>query len=100
MRILRVTVMGVVAAGFVSCASIETIAPPVSAISARGRDTATLEAGRKIYIGACASCHVAAPVRDHTPAQWPGIIADMAERTKLTPQEERQVLAYVLAASQ
>jgi len=86
--------------GAASCASLEVTAPPVATLTARGRDTVTLQAGRGIYLGKCSSCHVAEPVRDYPATRWPGIIADMAERTKLTAEEHRQVLAYVLAASQ
>jgi mono/diheme cytochrome c family protein len=83
-----------------SCTSLEVTAPPVATLGTRGRDPATLEAGRRIYLGVCARCHVAEPVRDYPAARWPGIIADMAQRTKLSPEEHRQVLAYVVAASQ
>lgn len=74
--------------------------PPVTALRARGGHTATLEAGRRIYLEDCSRCHVAEPVRDYPAARWPGIIADMAERAKLSVEQQRQVLAYVLAASQ
>ena len=82
-----------------ACASLETAVPPAATLVAGGRDAATLESGRRVYLDACTRCHVAEPVRDYPAARWPGIIADMAERSKLTPAQEHAVLAYVLAAS-
>jgi hypothetical protein len=58
-----------------------------------------LESGRRIYLESCTRCHVAEPVREYSAARWPSIIADMAERSKLTAGEQRDVLAYVLAAA-
>jgi mono/diheme cytochrome c family protein len=80
--------------------SIETSVPPVRTLPARSSGTASLEAGRRIYLEDCTHCHTAQPVRDFAAARWPGIIADMAERTKLSASQEQAVLAYVLAASQ
>lgn len=92
---------GLVLASFTlaSCVSLETAVPPVAALPAHGRNTASLESGRRIYLDACTRCHVAEPVRDYSAARWPAIIADMSERSKLTAAEERDVLAYVLAAT-
>jgi mono/diheme cytochrome c family protein len=81
-----------------SCASIDTAAPPVAALAVHGKDTATLENGRRIYLGSCTHCHVAQSVRDYAAARWPGIVTDMGERAHLSPAEQRAVLAYVLAA--
>ena len=79
---------------------METIAPPVAKLAVRSNDTAVLESGRRIYLENCTRCHVAEPVRDHAAARWPGIIADMGGRSRLTAAQERAVLAYVLAAAQ
>ncbi len=82
-----------------SCAGIETAAPPVATLAARGRDTAQLEAGRVVYLENCTRCHTPEPVRKYSAARWPGIIAEMADQTKLTPAQHRAVLSYVLAAT-
>lgn len=81
------------------CANLETVAPPVNTLPARGKDTASLEDGRRIYLENCTRCHVAEPVRKFSAARWPGIIADMGERSRLSAEQHRAVLAYVLAAS-
>lgn len=81
------------------CVTLETAVPPVPALAAHGKDTGTLEAGRRIYLESCTHCHKAEPVRDYAAARWPGIIGDMGERSKLSAVQQREVLAYVLAAA-
>ena len=47
------------------CASLESVAPPVTAAvvgASGGASGATLEEGRRIFAGACTSCHAADPV--------------------------------------
>jgi mono/diheme cytochrome c family protein len=83
-----------------ACTNLEVAVPPVTTLRARGGHSAILESGRRIYLEKCSRCHVAEPVRDYPAARWPGIIADMGERAKLSEEQHRQVLAYVLAASQ
>ena len=82
------------------CVSLETVAPPVTpALAARTRgDVSTLATGRSIYLVQCTSCHAPESVSAHA-GKWPGIIRDMAQRSKLSPAQEQAVLAYVLAAS-
>ena len=81
------------------CANLETTAPPVTPLLvSRGHaDASTLASGRNIYLTKCVSCHAPASVAGHA-GKWPRIIADMALRAKLAPDQERAVLAYVLAA--
>ena len=82
------------------CVSLETAVPPVAALPAHGGDAATLEAGRRTYLESCTHCHRAEPVRNYAASRWPGIIADMAVRSKLSPAQQRAVLTYVLAAAE
>ena len=82
------------------CVSLETAVPPVATLAAHGRDAATLEAGRRTYLESCTHCHKPEPVREYAGARWPGIIADMSERAKLSAVQQRAVLAYVLAAAE
>ncbi len=81
------------------CANLETAAPPITPmLVARGHaDASTLGAGRSLYLTKCASCHAPVTVLEHA-GKWPGIIREMAPRAKLAPEQERAVLAYVLAA--
>ena len=82
------------------CASLETTAPPVTTLAARGKDTAMLENGRRIYLEDCTECHAAEPVRDHPAALWPGIVSEMRDRSHLSAAKERELLAYVLAVAE
>ena len=91
----------IAALGTGGCVSRETIAPPVTAAllgASHGSTAATLEEGRRIFTGACATCHAADPVAKHSTREWGRIVADMAGRTKLTPPREAALLAYLAAA--
>ena len=81
------------------CANLATLAPPVTpALVARSHgDSAVLASGRAIYLTQCTSCHAPESVPAHV-GKWPGIIGEMAPKSRLTPAQERAVLAYVLAA--
>ena len=81
------------------CANLDTLAPRVTpALVARAHsDASTLAAGRSIYLTQCASCHAPESVPAHA-GKWPQIIGEMAPKSRLTPAQERAVLAYVLAA--
>jgi len=82
------------------CVSVEQIAPPVSPRMAAigGTSAATLESGRRLYTGRCATCHSIDPVAKHSPDRWRAIIDDMADEAELSASEKSAVLAYVLAA--
>ena len=82
------------------CANMDTTVPPVATLTARGKDIASLESGRRIYLENCTRCHVAEPVQKFSAARWPGIIADMGARAHLSAEQHRAVLAYVLVATQ
>ena len=97
-RTLRAVAL-VIASMAAACTNLEVAVPPVATLGARSSDTATLETGRHIYLEHCTRCHVAEPVRDFPASRWPAIISDMAERSKLSEAQQRQVLAYVLAAA-
>jgi mono/diheme cytochrome c family protein len=61
--------------------------------------TPETEGGRALYAGKCHSCHrLYAPSRV-PPGKWPALMEKMAVKAKLTPDEENQIPAYVLAAA-
>ena len=61
--------------------------------------TPETEGGRALYSGKCHSCHrLYAPSRV-SPEKWPALMEKMAVKAKLTPEEEKEILAYVLAAA-
>ena len=82
------------------CVTLDTAVPPVATLTAHGKNSATLEAGRRVYLESCTHCHKPEPVRDFAAARWPGIIGEMAGRAKLSAAQQRDVLAYVLAAAE
>jgi mono/diheme cytochrome c family protein len=88
---------GVVLGG---CVSIEQTAPSVSPRMAAvsGNSVTSLEAGRHIYTGRCATCHSIDPVAKHSADRWRVIVDTMADKAKLSASEKSAVLAYVLAA--
>ena len=81
------------------CANLATIAPPVTpSLAARTRtDASVLAGGRTIYLTQCTSCHAPESISEHA-GKWPGIIREMAPKSRLTAEQEHAVLAYVLAA--
>ncbi len=89
---------------FAGCESVPSpIAPPVTAAMAKstGRqqvDLAWLNSGRSAFVSRCAECHALPAVNEHTRAQWPVIVAQMAKRSGLGPEQRENVLAYILAA--
>ena len=81
---------------FTGCANLETIAPPVAMLKG---SHASLEAGRRIYLDQCTTCHTAEPIRDYAACRWPGILDEMSPKAKLTPSQERDVRLYVATVS-
>lgn len=89
------------ALGLGGCASLDTLAPPVSPAllrASRGASSGTLENGRLILTTRCAACHRVYPVADYPSAKWKTILAEMAPRAKLDLAQHAAVLAYLNAA--
>lgn len=61
--------------------------------------TPETEPGRAIYAAKCHACHRLYKPDRVAPEKWPPLMEKMAGKAKLTPEEERQVLDYVLAVS-
>lgn len=78
-----------------------SVAPPVTpalVAASRGASTATLEEGRRIFVGPCASCHAPEPVSKYTLARWEGIVGEMTPKAKLTAARHDALVAYLRAA--
>jgi mono/diheme cytochrome c family protein len=58
-----------------------------------------LNRGRSIYAGRCSSCHQPPAPTDHRVDEWPGHVAEMSERARLTDEEEALVVRYVQVMS-
>ena len=72
--------------------------PQVTAFDAeRGNvELAELQQGRKLLLGKCAGCHKTPMPNDHSPAEWPKMIAEMANRAKLDPNQTRLIEKYLV----
>jgi mono/diheme cytochrome c family protein len=98
------SIVALLCAGALSgCQSTPPGAPPVSAamvLSAARQhaDMATLTAGRTLFVGRCARCHALPDVAAHSAAEWHGIVAHMAKRSGLKPDQSEAVLSYIIAA--
>lgn len=104
-HILTLTVGGVSGAILVAggCATVEEMAPPVSVALVEYADPEdpSMEAlvhGRQIFIGKCADCHTVLPVADYSIDRWRQILPRMGRMTRLTPEEQRDLEAYVYTA--
>lgn len=79
------------------------IVPPtnaeLAAIQGRYPDVTmqTLIDGHKLYTGVCTNCHPAKSIYSRPEEMWPGLIDDMAMRSKLTNAQKDAVYKYVLA---
>ena len=82
------------------CASIATLAPPVSepmamAAASRGTGRDVLERGRNLYIQDCARCHSPVAVRKLGSREWDRILPDMAIRTRLDQDALKDLQEYI-----
>ena len=84
------------------CAGIEAVAPvvrPEMVLAAGGGvDIETLQEGRRLLANRCTSCHSLEPVAKHTPSEWVEIVHKMSKRSGLSPEEEKKVAAFLVAA--
>lgn len=58
---------------------------------------ADLQEGRKLLVGKCAGCHKAPLPEEHAAGEWPSIVADMAERSKVDARQQALITKYVVA---
>ncbi len=84
------------------CESAPRTSAPVSAGMATGTasqqaDATALGTGRTLYAARCAACHTLPKAAAHSAEQWPALVAGMAKRSGLNPEQSQQVLAYILA---
>jgi hypothetical protein len=56
-----------------------------------------LNAGRKLVIRRCGTCHQPPSPLDHVAADWPAEVSDMAERSGLRPGEDELLTRYLVA---
>ena len=64
-----------------------------------GTTAGDLERGRSLYVRRCAGCHTVPLPGAHTPAEWPGVIGEMAARARLSAQERADIERFLVAVS-
>lgn len=100
-RLVAAVFVTVMLLSLVGCLSLEEMAPSVDQqvlAVAGGADVASLERGRRIYLGKCIKCHSVVPIGEYSLAEWNEIIPDMSEETNLSADEQVDLRAYILAA--
>jgi hypothetical protein len=73
--------------------------PPVATTidAERGNvELAQLEEGRKLLIRKCTNCHRVPLPSEHTPAQWPKLVDDMAERSSIDGAQHKLIEQYLV----
>lgn len=89
----------------IGCAAVLPFPQPTDVGAAQvrwpGTTQADLERGRSVYVSRCGSCHFLHRPSELAPGRWPGVVAKMAPRAKLSPGESTDVVRYlvVLAAA-
>ncbi|HMJ16508.1 MAG TPA: hypothetical protein VK524_34075 [Polyangiaceae bacterium] len=61
---------------------------------------ATLEHGRKLYAGRCADCHQLYEPARYGADKWRTELGEMRERARLSAEEERMILQYLVSVGQ
>jgi hypothetical protein len=83
--------------GLVACAP--RTPPHATAADAQRANVALadLQEGRKLLVSKCGGCHKAPFPEEHPAAAWPGIVTDMAERSKIDARQVALITQYVVA---
>lgn len=102
-KAVALTVSVAAALVLAGCMTLEEMAPPVDGPMAQasmtgGHNMERLWRGREIYIGQCAKCHNVEPIGRYSASEWQKILPEMAEETKLTPEQAADVHTYVMTA--
>ena|ERR1051325_7468696 len=77
--------------------------PPAEADAERAKSfwnessLASLQNAHKLYINKCGSCHALKLPSSKNEEEWKKVLPEMAEKAKLSAQEEQLILNYVLA---
>lgn len=62
-----------------------------------GATLANLTEGYKLYTGTCTNCHGTKSIYRISEDRWPGIIEDMAQKSKLSATQKDDLTKYVFA---
>ena len=91
---LRTAVIGLLALG--ACAPPPPHATPTDAIRVNV-ELAQLEHGRSLLLQKCGGCHTPPHPSEHTAAEWPVRLDEMAARSNLDPDQRRAIEQYLVA---
>lgn len=80
------------------CQTTENSAPVVQSLSLSSRRNPSLEHGRDVFLRSCRECHTLQPIRKHSVDRWHEILAIMAPRARLSPDDRAALEAYLVAA--
>lgn len=85
------------------CEAMKSSAPAINPAMtqvavANGDSPEMLAEGRRLLAMRCTSCHALEPVPKYTSGEWRANVRRMANRAGLDPTEERQIVAYLVAA--
>jgi cytochrome c5 len=93
-------------AGLAACAGQQLPEPNSADLAlARAEDPSValedLQRGRETYARRCSNCHALRAPSDHSPSDWGAEVTRMQREhaVRLTPDEERDILRYLRAAS-
>jgi mono/diheme cytochrome c family protein len=87
------------------CAGPSRLPAPTAkniALAERHGEVTTLPAlklGRKLYISRCSSCHGLHDPGFLPPAEWPEMVARMAENAKVNADQQRAITQYLVSVS-
>jgi hypothetical protein len=72
--------------------------PQVTAFDAQRANVelADLQQGRKLLLSKCAGCHKTPMPNDHTAAEWPKMIDEMADRANLDMRQRGLIEKYLI----
>lgn len=91
--------LATLALSLAACATVDIPQPTLLDSQRTGIALADLAHGRALYLDKCTKCHTAVGPREHAPAAWPHLVADMAERAMLQPPEHELILNYLVTAA-
>jgi len=76
--------------------------PMVTATDAeRGNvEVAELQQGRKLLIGKCTNCHRVPMPNEHTAAEWPKMLDEMATRANIDMTQQKLIEKYLVTMAQ
>lgn len=83
-------------------ACARTSPPMVTANDAeRGNvEVAELQQGRQLLIGKCTNCHRVPMPGEHTAAEWPKMLDEMAARANIDRTQQKLIEKYLVTMSQ